>query len=295
MAVCFLLGTGRNGSTFFYKMLSLHPRVGYISNYVHNLPGWLPAGYLQSLFNESIALKKWAWFEKTGNAWGVDRNFLKKLVPMPREGENIYRRSGLPRRPAKDYALDLTTAKKLVREFDRLRRHTRSQIVVSKRTANMHRIQLLNEVFPKAKFINLVRDGRAVTYSLSRVRWWTEKSILPESGQTFSQLIEEGEHPLAIAAQWWAEAAEKIRKDLELIPKGRQMDLRYEDLLAEPEREWKRILDFLELQDEKGFLHTVLQIEILKNREAWKTEWTQVERNIVERKQRDMLLDLGYI
>ena len=55
-------------------------------------------------------------------------------------------------------------------QFDSLARKTNAAAVVEKTCANSLRIPFLNRIFPQAKFINIVRDGRDVTLSASQ-RW----------------------------------------------------------------------------------------------------------------------------
>ena len=49
---------------------------------------------------------------------------------------------------------------------------------VNKRIANNLRIPFLSRGVPDARFVSLVRDGRAVALSLSRVDWWADEQAL---------------------------------------------------------------------------------------------------------------------
>src|SRR6266511_863131 len=56
--------------------------------------------------------------------------------------------------------------------------------------------------FPRARFVNLIRDGRAVAYSLSRVDWW-EDGVVWWYGQTPRRWREEGRDPWELCALHW--------------------------------------------------------------------------------------------
>jgi Sulfotransferase family len=86
-------------------------------------------------------------------------------------------------------------------------------------------IELIGGVLPEAHFIHLIRDGRDT--ALSRA---------DRAGRRI--------HFDAAAARWrrWIHAAREQGESV-----GRYMELRYEDLVADPEPELRRICEFTEL------------------------------------------------
>jgi hypothetical protein len=97
----------------------------------------------------------------------------------------------------------------LRREFERYRRKRGCQIVVDKSPRNSLKIPFLRKVFPDAKFIHMLRDGRDVALSINR-EWRKRKEIL-EQGTDLQQMIRTvnaflGRQPLMrhkIAAAWF--------------------------------------------------------------------------------------------
>jgi hypothetical protein len=84
---------------------------------------------------------------------------------------------------------------------------------------------LIQKLIPEARFIHLIRDGRDVALSIKDL-WWGPNSI------------EE-------AAEHWQAGIQKARRqsaDLRFY-----MEVRYEDLLLDPERQLRQICDFVEL------------------------------------------------
>ncbi|HET8752594.1 MAG TPA: sulfotransferase [Gaiellaceae bacterium] len=108
----------------------------------------------------------------------------------------------------------------------------------------MQQLPLLERLFPDAIWIHLVRDGRDAALSFLE---------LPEgfSGKTWAQ-------PRTVAqfaARWRTEI--KAARRLGRHSGGRYLELRYEDLVAEPERELRGVCEHASVPWEAGLLdHT---------------------------------------
>ncbi len=87
--MAFLVGAGRSGTTLLQKLLCLHPRVAYISNY-ENRFSWLPDGLACGAIAGRLDAKLGAWFDRGGNAYFSNRPWFKKIFPTPHEGEAIF-------------------------------------------------------------------------------------------------------------------------------------------------------------------------------------------------------------
>jgi hypothetical protein len=82
----------------------------------------------------------------------------------------------------------------------------------------------------EARFIHVIRDGRDV--ALSRIRWRQKRS-----GKT---------PPVRRMARRWKEAITVARKQARRVP--HYLEVRYEDLVAEPEPTLRRICEFIEVE-----------------------------------------------
>lgn len=82
----------------------------------------------------------------------------------------------------------------------------------------------LAELFPDARFIHLIRDGREVAASLAERRWGPQSAVLN--------------------AFVWRRAIHRGRGAARGLG-GRYMEVRYEDLVADAEAQLRRICDFL--------------------------------------------------
>ena len=94
--------------------------------------------------------------------------------------------------------------------------------------SNLEQIHFLTQHFPQARFVHIVRDGRAVAASFKRINWW-------------------GPTTVPVAAGWWKEA---IFKGIfaEVAFPDRVLRVRYEDLLEHPEEELQHICQWAHLE-----------------------------------------------
>ena len=84
----------------------------------------------------------------------------------------------------------------------------------------MH-IPLLARLFPEAVFVHLIRDGRDVALSLMRASF--------------------GPDDFTSAVLTWRRSVQRGRAGGRGLPVGRYLELRYEDLVEDPERELRRV------------------------------------------------------
>ena len=120
---------------------------------------------------------------------------------------------------------------------------------VNKNLQNSFRVRLLNSIFPDAKFIHIIRDGRAVAFSLlnkkelgatSPILLVGFKDILGDKYQ--SERSELYNHGLA-----WAEYVTKAR-EASAFAQSRYYEVRYENLVREPHNELKKNCRFLRIR-----------------------------------------------
>ena len=136
-------------------------------------------------------------------------------------------------------------------------------------------IEVLYTLFPEARFIHIVRDGRDVFNS------WRK--------------IEPSMNNVAVAALDWSYKLSRIERAFVKIPRSNSMTVRYEDLLSEPEKTVRAICDFINISYEPQMLefyktsqyyigkhHSKLIFGPLRkdNCYKWRKELTEREKNI---------------
>ncbi len=290
--VTFLVGAGRSGTTLLYKLLCLHSGVAFISNYENRLK-WLPDGWLSGLIATQKKLKLSAWFNR-GNAYFIRRPWIKKLVPTPVEGESIYADCGVPLLAAGDYLPDEATVSSLRERFERFRRNSDTKTFLSKRTANNRRLPLLQKVFPQARYIHLIRDGRDVAHSLSEVEWWDDH-VLWWDGRRAADAEAAGEDRISLCARNWVREIAVLEESLADIPQEQKYQLRYEDLLNDPIGELSAVLAFIGLPVTAEFTRAIEYLQLAHRPSRWPQAWSEQQLANVLQEEDATLRKLEYI
>ncbi len=170
-----------------------------------------------------------------------------------------------------------------------------------------YHMRLIQRLLPEARFIHLVRDGRDVALSLKKVFF--------------------GPKCVSDAAAWWADGMQQARYQAREV--RHYLEIRYEDLVLEPECTLRRVADFLELgwdpamldyhrsasdrlhelegitsgrsraetisAEERRQIHQLTSAPPQSSRIGrWKSEMTRLEQVEFERAAGDMLQELGY-
>lgn len=155
--------------------------------------------------------------------------------------------------------------------------------------ANLKNASTLIKMFPNARMVHIIRDGRAVAASLLKVDW--------------------GPKTIPAAAHFWLEALAHSFSAESYLGKDIVKRVRYEDILKEPEGQLRDICEFCGIQ----FRHSMLEgsslnpafltldqhrlvgsAPTLSRSIAWKQELTQRQIEIFESIAGDVLNHIGY-
>jgi len=158
---------------------------------------------------------------------GPETHLIKNLKSL--EGEiNGYWKMLKPYEVSKDTLLDKMS--ELFRIFpEHYMKTKKKQRWAEKTPDNVFFVDFINELFPKCKFIHIIRDGRDVVCS-------------------FKERF--GSKTIFSAIKSWNRSMELTYTYREKYDKDRYMEVRYEELVSNAERETKRMMVFL---DEKWY------------------------------------------
>ncbi|MEM7133556.1 MAG: sulfotransferase [Chloroflexota bacterium] len=231
----FLVGCGRSGTTLIYNMMAHHPDFAWFTNWTNRYPRFPQLSLLQKLPFPDIDL-------------------LTRVKPKPdQEGINIYKHCGIEAiRPndgnpigASEVPIHSTECfQKLISShlfYQGKRRF------LHKNTANSLRVPYLYSIFPDAKFIHIVRDGRAVALSLTKVKFWQDLNLW-WSDETPRDWAERGGEPAVLAGLHWQREVSAVLSSLEKLPTEQQYEIRYEDFVASPIDSLQKLIEFCELK-----------------------------------------------
>jgi hypothetical protein len=238
----FVLGTGRCGSTLVQEVIARHPDVGFISNVDDRLP--LPRTL--SRWNSQIYRQVPERFTRKG-----------RLRFAPSEGYRLLDREVSPAlsAPSRDLLAEDVTPwldKRLRRSFEGRAQLQGKPLFLHKFTG-WPRAGFYGRVFPEARFVNVIRDGRAVANSFLQMPWWRGYAgptgwgwgPLPEPYER--EWEEAGRSFAVLAGLQWKILMDAFEATKVQIPAERWLEIRYEDFVAEPRRVTGDALTFLGL------------------------------------------------
>ncbi len=252
---CFIFGHARSGTTLLMRLIRLHTEVhcNYQAHFFTRRP------LLKSLVNTPEAEE---WLTRKSNRWNHGRDLSAVML-----------------RAAADFVME----REAVREGKR--------IVGDKSPLSNILGQAVREtysIYPDAKLIYIVRDGRDVLIS-ERFRNFVEESkfLSPEDRRILDALREDQESFASggrsifteafirrMAGAWATDLAEVEAEGNRLFP-GKFFTLRYEDLLSRPFDELCRAWTFLGARQPNPSLEQEVTAEMATNPDE---EW-QSQRN----------------
>jgi hypothetical protein len=164
---------------------------------------------------------------------------------------------------------------------------------VNKNLQNSFRVRLLNSIFPDAKFIHIIRDGRAVAFSLLNKKEFGATSPILLVG--FKDILGDKYQPerseLYNHGLAWAEYVTKAREASAFAQSSRYYEVCYENLVREPNKELRKIVDFCELD---WFSEFEEKIPLTQNmNEKWKQKASKEQRTDLEESTFDLRRTLG--
>lgn len=115
------------------------------------------------------------------------------------------------------------------------------KIIVEKNPRHIVKLPLLKQIFPEAKFIHIVRDGRDVACSLKT--GLCGKTWAHVKSPNWKEI--ESKYDGIIRCAWaWRDVMETAIKDLKKI---NHFQVKYEDLISDPQNTANKVLSYLEL------------------------------------------------
>ncbi|MFF0824859.1 sulfotransferase family protein [Micromonospora haikouensis] len=259
-----VVGTGRCGSTLVQELLSRHRGVGFVSGVDDKLSRLNLTGRLNGPLYRRSAPRPAGM-----TSLRHSRRLLEKgrLRVAPSEAYHLLDRHVLAgfSRPCRDLtAEDLTPyLRRRLRAFFDARIARQGCRLLLHHVTGWPRTGFLRAGYPELRVVNVVRDGRAVTNSWLQMGWWDgwrgpDNWFLGPLPTDLRREWEEYDRSFPVlAALGWKMLMDSFAEARAAHPEAQWLDVRYEDLLADPRGEVARMLDFLDLDwspaFEKGF------------------------------------------
>lgn len=203
----FVVGCGRSGTTLLRSMLDSHPDVA------------IPR---ESFFIDTMRRRSDGY--RRGGRFDVDA-FLDDLLPDVRFRRWELDAAAVAARVRAAEPADLGEACLAV--YGAFAEHQGATRAFDKTPMYALCTPELHALFPEARFVHLVRDGRDVAAS------YAETSFGPRG--------------LAAAAAYWRRVIRAVEHAQTIVPASQLRTFRYEDLVADPETTLRAICGFVEL------------------------------------------------
>jgi hypothetical protein len=217
----FFVGCPRSGTTLLGRIGDAHPELAvihetrWIADWFEKRVGLTAEGYVTAELLQR--LREHPRFAKLG----LDEGRLERL--LDRDGPVGY--------------AEFTTSL-----FDLYGELRRKRLVGDKTPRYVRSLETLSGLWPNAKFVHLIRDGRDVCLS---VREWRKGAV------NFSTWAED---PVSTTALWWEWQVRLGREAASALGRARYHELRYESLVADPEPECAALCEFLGLSYDPAML-----------------------------------------
>jgi hypothetical protein len=233
----FFVGCQRSGTTLLQHMVDSHPQIavmpegGWFGTWFEHGAGVTADGFVT---REIVPL-----LLKTHKNIDLGATAHELYAMVEPEGEVLY----------SDFISDL---------FCRCGRKRGKTLVGSKNPDDLRHLNTLHQLWPHARFVHIIRDGRDVCLSAS-ARWRGKNDfrgfpflLYEKPDRIFDTWTED---PVTTTALWWEWTVRLGRDFGASLPAGMYYEMRYEDLVACPEAESVALCDFLGLPFHDAMMH----------------------------------------
>ena len=209
----FVVGSPRSGTTLLQRMLDAHPQLA-VANDTHFIPK-----AIAGIADDDVPLT---------------RELVERVI-----GYHRFHRLGIDDELARTLAIGAETYASYVGALYGAFAIAHGKGMAGEKTPDYVRsIPLLDRLFPWARFVHIVRDGRDV--ALSALDWAGE-------GKGPGRFALWSTEPIAVCALWWRRQVEPGARVGRAMAPGRYREIRYESLVAHPEPSLRGMSSFLDL------------------------------------------------
>jgi Sulfotransferase family len=220
----FVVGCPRSGTTLLQRMLDAHPDVAVI--------------------NETLWITREAERRKGLTPEGfVTSELVSRLFEYPR-----FRRLDISRQEVErllEADAPVPYPRFVSRIFDLYGRNRGKRLVGDKSPGYVRELSTLHRLWPEARFVHLIRDGRDI---------WLSVAGWKKADRSVGQFATWAQDPLTTTALWWERSIRLGRETGTSLGPALYGEVRYEDLVKDPAGVCRSLCGFLGISYDDGML-----------------------------------------
>lgn len=281
----FIVGVGRSGSSIFHQIFAHHPNVVWLSRFCDEYPERPEVNrrLMRALDIPVLGPRLAAHFDP-GECYTFWDHYFQGFST-----------------PCRDLRADDATPRAragVSKALDGMRTSTRQRHLL--KITGWPRIGFLQAMFPDARFIHILRDGRPVASSFLNVDWWWGwrgpnhwrwGELSSDQASTWNR---HHRSFVALAGLQWCILMDAMEASKPLFEAGQLLEIRYEDVCDDPVARFRQAVEFSQLPWSPDFESYIRRQRLRNENEKWRKELTTQQQDILEDVLRDRLARYGY-
>lgn len=270
----FFLGVPRSGTTLTLAMMACHPELAWASQFTNRLPTRPELALYSRILDLGIVRRA------LPTGWPITPRPSEPYVLLNHLTDHTFTQPRLL--SASDVTPEVAAR---YRRSVRAHVHWQGKSRYLQKHTGFPRTAYLRAIFPDGRFVHILRDGRAVAASLTRVgffdgtedSWWWG-SMRPEYEEEYAR---SGKSAIVLAAITWKTLVDLIEPAMDELPVGQGITMRYDDVLARPEETIEEVARFCGLDLVPTFWERMRRIRVSGSDDKWK-QLPGEERRLLE-------------
>jgi len=281
----FIIGAGRSGSSIFHRMFCTHKNVAWLTKW-------------HARYSSNLEIIRYLTYLGDAPIIGSKLRELVKPSECYELWEQVCPGFSIPCRDLKAGDVTVNNKNNIQALFSKVVTERKNRLLI--KVTGWPRIGFIREIFPDAKFIHIMRDGRAVTNSMLNVDfWWGWRG--PQSwrwgelsAKDNDDWIKHNRSFVALAGIQWRILMDAMEEAKRHLDERSFMEVKYEDLCNDPINNFRKVIDFCGLEWSNDFDKNLNSFTLGSQDYKWKEQITEDQVYILDDVLKEYLNRFGY-